>query len=180
MSQVHFLHFWVLVTHWMPKGYHNSTVSSLISYRQKVLKSIINFYMLHISLAKAASTTKNNHFSSKLVLKFKEETSKVLHLEHSILWCWKLDTSESTRWFKYDRDKMWLVYTQIVPVIFEPPCISETSGKVWHVVLEKEEEEQQLFRSCEKWGSSADSQGEEEYRTENKKEEDYLDWSHLA
>jgi hypothetical protein len=29
-----------------------------------------------------------------------------------------------TRWFKYDRDKLWLVYTQSVPVIFEPPCIS--------------------------------------------------------
>ena len=29
-----------------------------------------------------------------------------------------------TRWFKYDRDKLWLVYTQIVPVIFKPPCIS--------------------------------------------------------
>jgi hypothetical protein len=28
-----------------------------------------------------------------------------------------------TRWFKYDRDKLWLVYTQIVPDIFEPPCI---------------------------------------------------------
>ena len=28
----------------------------------------------------------------------------------------------NTRWFKYDRDKLWLVYTQIVPVIFEPPC----------------------------------------------------------
>jgi hypothetical protein len=28
-----------------------------------------------------------------------------------------------TIWFKYDRDKLWLVYTQIVPVIFEPPCI---------------------------------------------------------
>jgi hypothetical protein len=28
-----------------------------------------------------------------------------------------------TRWFKYDRDKLWLVYTQIVPVIFESPCI---------------------------------------------------------
>jgi hypothetical protein len=25
--------------------------------------------------------------------------------------------------FKYDQDKLWLVYTQIVPVIFEPPCI---------------------------------------------------------
>jgi hypothetical protein len=29
-----------------------------------------------------------------------------------------------TRWFKYDRDKLWLVYTQIVPVLFEPPCIT--------------------------------------------------------
>jgi hypothetical protein len=29
----------------------------------------------------------------------------------------------TTRWFRYDRDKLWLVYTQIVPVIFEPPCI---------------------------------------------------------
>jgi hypothetical protein len=29
----------------------------------------------------------------------------------------------ATRWFKYDRAKLWLVYTQIVPVIFEPPCI---------------------------------------------------------
>jgi hypothetical protein len=28
-----------------------------------------------------------------------------------------------SRWFKYDRDKLWLVYTQIVPVIFEPPCV---------------------------------------------------------
>jgi hypothetical protein len=27
------------------------------------------------------------------------------------------------RWFKYDCDKLWLVYTQIVPVIFEPPCV---------------------------------------------------------
>jgi hypothetical protein len=31
-----------------------------------------------------------------------------------------------TRWFKYDRDKLWLVYTQIVPVIFEAPCIYDT------------------------------------------------------
>jgi hypothetical protein len=30
----------------------------------------------------------------------------------------------NTRWFEYDRDKLWLVSTQIVPVIFEPPCTS--------------------------------------------------------
>ena len=29
---------------------------------------------------------------------------------------------QCTRWLKYDRDKLWLVYTQSVPVIFEPPC----------------------------------------------------------
>ena len=29
---------------------------------------------------------------------------------------------ECTRWFKYDRDCNRLAYTQIVPVIFEPPC----------------------------------------------------------
>jgi hypothetical protein len=33
------------------------------------------------------------------------------------------DTCIYTRWFKYDREKLWLVYTQIVPVIFEPPYI---------------------------------------------------------
>ena len=32
----------------------------------------------------------------------------------------------NTRWFKYDRDKLWLVYTQIIPVIFEPPCTIQT------------------------------------------------------
>ena len=29
----------------------------------------------------------------------------------------------NTRWFKYDGDWLRLVYTQSVPVIFEPPCI---------------------------------------------------------
>jgi hypothetical protein len=33
-----------------------------------------------------------------------------------------------TRWFKCDRDKLWLVYTQIIPVIFEPPCINSIAG----------------------------------------------------
>jgi hypothetical protein len=32
-------------------------------------------------------------------------------------------TYRYTRWFKYDRDKLWLVYTQIVPVISEPTCM---------------------------------------------------------
>ena len=44
-------------------------------------------------------------------LKFKEETSEVLHLEYSFEWCWKLDTSESK---------------------------SEMPGKFWNVVMEKD------------------------------------------
>jgi hypothetical protein len=44
----------------------------------------------------------------------------------------KMLFSTYTRWFKYDRDKLWLVYTQIVPVIFEPPCTMPDMGKAWH------------------------------------------------
>jgi hypothetical protein len=40
-----------------------------------------------------------------------------------------------TRWFKYDRDKLWLVYTQSVPVIFEPPCISVKKWKYIQVLV---------------------------------------------
>jgi hypothetical protein len=41
-----------------------------------------------------------------------------------------LRASKCTRWFKYDRDKLWLVYTQIVPVIFQPPC-TYSSHRMW-------------------------------------------------
>jgi hypothetical protein len=40
-----------------------------------------------ISIAKAAFNKKKTLFTSNLDLKFKEETSKVLHLEHSFVWC---------------------------------------------------------------------------------------------
>jgi hypothetical protein len=40
------------------------------------------------------------------------------------------NTARCTRWFKYDRDKLWLVYTQIVPVIFEQPCIYEIKYRI--------------------------------------------------
>jgi hypothetical protein len=39
-------------------------------------------------------------------------------------------TNIRTRWFKYDRDKLWLVYTQSVPVIFELPCNTTNSISV--------------------------------------------------
>jgi hypothetical protein len=45
-------------------------------------------------------------------------TAIILHVLISCKMTW------DTRWFKYDRDKLLLFYTQIVPVIFEPPCIS--------------------------------------------------------
>ena len=55
----------------------------------------------------------------------KHKTSKMLHLEHGFVWCWNLDASGSR---------------------------SETPGKFWNVVLEKDGEDQ-LDRSCEKWRS---------------------------
>jgi hypothetical protein len=39
-----------------------------------------------IAMAKAAFNKKKNLFIRKLDFKFKEETSKVLHLEHSFVW----------------------------------------------------------------------------------------------
>jgi hypothetical protein len=70
----------------------------------------------------------------KIELKFKEEVSEVLCIEHSFVWCWKLDTSESR---------------------------SEIPGKFWNVVLEKDGD--QLDWSCKKWRSIIHSQGEGEY-----------------
>jgi hypothetical protein len=79
-------------------------------------------------------------FRQQTGLKFKEETSKVLHLKHSFVWCWNVDTSENG---------------------------SEVSWKFWNVVLEKNGD--QLDRSREKWRSITQSQRGEEYPTYNKK-----------
>jgi hypothetical protein len=38
-------------------------------------------------MAKAALSGKQNVFHQQIGLKFKEETSKTLHLEHSFVWC---------------------------------------------------------------------------------------------
>jgi hypothetical protein len=48
---------------------------------------------------------------------------KLTSIFYTIVYCCISPSENCTRWFKYDRDKLWLVYTQIVPVIFEPPCI---------------------------------------------------------
>jgi hypothetical protein len=36
-----------------------------------------------------APFNKKKTFRQQIGLKFKEETSKVLHLEHSFVWCWR-------------------------------------------------------------------------------------------
>jgi len=59
-------------------------------------------------------------FYQQIGLKFEEETSKMLHLDHGFVWCWNLDASGSR---------------------------SEIPGKFWNVVLEKDGEDQ-LDRSC--------------------------------
>ena len=40
-----------------------------------------------IAMAKAAFSKKKTLFTSKLDLKFEEETNEMLHLEHGFLWC---------------------------------------------------------------------------------------------
>jgi hypothetical protein len=47
------------------------------------------------------------------------------------------------------------------------------------VVLEKDGEDQ-LERSCEKWGGVTKSKEGKEHPTYNKAKEEELDWSHLA
>jgi hypothetical protein len=44
---------------------------------------------------KSSIQQEEDSFHQQTGLKFKEETSKVLHLEHSFLWCSNMDTSES-------------------------------------------------------------------------------------
>jgi len=73
----------------------------------------------------ATAAFKNTSFHQQVELKFIEETGEVLHLEHSFVWCWNLDTSESR---------------------------SGVYWKFWNVVLERDGED--LFdRPCEKWRS---------------------------
>jgi hypothetical protein len=50
----------------------------------------------------------------------------LVHLQWQYLIKSPMKQVTCARWFKYDRDKLWLVYTQIVPVIFEPLCMLYT------------------------------------------------------
>jgi hypothetical protein len=78
-----------------------------------------------------------------LDLHFKEETSEMLRVEYSLVWCRNLDTSE---------------------------CRSEMSWNFWNSVLEKDEINQ-MDRSCERWMSITKSQWGNEHYTYNKAEE---------
>ena len=98
------------------------------------------------------SRVKRIPFSPKIGLKFKEETTAMLHLEHSFVWCWNVDILVSR---------------------------SEVSGKFWDVVLEKNRQDQ-LDRSSEKWRSITLGQSGKEHSTNNKEEKGCLDLQHLA
>jgi hypothetical protein len=63
---------------------------------------------------KSSIQQEGDSFHQQIGLKFKEETCEMTHLEHSIVWCWNLDTSESRL---------------------------EIAGKFWVVVLEKDGED---------------------------------------
>ena len=86
---------------------------------------------------------KKNLSCQEIGLKFKEETSEMLRLEHGSVWCWNLDA---------------------------PGNRSETPGKFWNVVLEKDGEDQ-LDLSCDKWRIVTYSQWAEEYLAWNKETE---------
>jgi len=75
-------------------------------------------------------------------LKFKEETSNVLHLEYSFVRYWNLDTLENR---------------------------SELPVEFWNVVSEKNGN--QLDRLYENWRNVTNSQGGGQHPTNNKKEE---------
>ena len=78
----------------------------------------------------AAYVVTNEHVTSPSFLKFLNITIILifwkchiwLYFQKMCFYFGKTVHVESTRWFKYGRDKLWLIYTQSVPVIFEPPC----------------------------------------------------------
>jgi len=85
-----------------------------------------------------SSIQQEDSFHQKNGMKFKDETSKVLHLEHNFVWRWNLNTSES---------------------------ISEIPGKIWNVLLVKDEQNHLDWLREE----VLQSQRVEEYRANYKK-----------
>ena len=48
-----------------------------------------------IATAKVAFNKKDDSFQHQIGLKLKKATSTMLYFEHSFVWCWNFDTSES-------------------------------------------------------------------------------------
>jgi hypothetical protein len=86
-------------------------------------------------------------FDQQFGLKCKEETSKVLHLDHSFVWSWNLDSFESR---------------------------SELLRSFWNEVLQKHSGDQ-LERSFEKRRIITKNRGEKEHPTHNKTKQTWLD-----
>jgi len=92
---------------------------------------------------KSSIQLEEGSFHQQIGLKFKEENTEVLHLEHSFVWSWNLDTSKSR---------------------------SEVPGQFLNVVLEKDGEDH-LVQEFEKWRSTIKSKRGNKYFTYNKKKE---------
>ena len=88
-----------------------------------------------------AAFNKRKIFSQANCLKLKEETSEMLQLEHSFVLFWNLDTAESR---------------------------TETPWNFWHVLMEKDEEDQVDWK-CEKLSITKSHRGKE-YALYNTKE----------
>ena len=89
----------------------------LIEQMSHVVKTVLSNLRLHLSF----------NFINLVPSKFTESARWNVIVAHYPCIVTHHFKRGCTRWFKYDRDKLWLVYTQIVPVIFEPPCTCNAS-----------------------------------------------------
>ena len=96
----------------------------LIWYQPSVLSCLfITFYFTTLPVSRPTKRGMAEWFvNDRVNTTYKYATSRVLFLEHVLLWCWNLDTSESR---------------------------SEISGTFLNAMLEKDGD--QMDRSCEKW-----------------------------
>ena len=95
-----------------------------------------------------SSIQQEDSLHQQIGLTFKEETSKLLHLERGFVWCWNLYTAES-----------W----------------SEIPGEFLNVAVLMAGSNQ-LDRLCEKWRSITKSQGGEQYRAYSKNKRRWAGW----
>ena len=108
--------------------------SSLVSWGKKKEDSSVTFTDCIIHRLALVSNKMNQTFTynphRNKVISF--TTNRPFSTRYLRQICAEMDCQHSeirrlsrgiTRWFKYDRDCNRLVYTQIVSVIFEPPCI---------------------------------------------------------